>query len=135
VTVIDVSVLAQYILREEGWETTESFIMGRCRAPQTMVIAEVYNTIWKHVALYHRVSADAADAMIQSLTIITDDLLTIEPFRPLLMDAFLVVSASQIPVYDAIYLAHAQHHGPLITSDAQQARVAEERGIPLQFLK
>lgn len=100
-----------------------------------MVIAEVYTAIWKHAALYHRVSTDAADAMIQSLTIITDDLLTIEPFRLLLMDAFLIASASRIPVYDAIYLGHAQHRGPLITSDVQQTRVAKERGIPLQFLK
>jgi len=70
--VIDASLLAKYILREDNWEK--------------VALVEVSNAIWKHCMLYKKVSHEEAKTMFDALKKLRD-FVAFEPFEKYLDDA------------------------------------------------
>ncbi|MCD6325705.1 type II toxin-antitoxin system VapC family toxin [Candidatus Bathyarchaeota archaeon] len=131
-TVIDASSLAKYILREENWEEVRDHLLNAYS--NTLALAEVSNSIWKHQILHEAVSREVAELMFSALKKLWEDVILFEPFEKYLEDAFEISMKTKITFYDAVYLAQAKTHGELLTSDEKQRRAAEKIGVKVKYI-
>lgn len=76
--VIDSSILAKFILREEGWERIRDVIS---RKPHTLELAmeEVANAIWRRITLLADISIEKAFTLLSDLLEMKKILLIVEP--------------------------------------------------------
>jgi len=134
VIVIDASSLAKYILREENWRAIREILEDE---PCSLDIAliEVSNAVWKHFALYGRVSEEAASIMFDALTKLRRDVVNFESFEEYLQEAVEITLKEKIPVYDALYLAQAKKHHSLITSDRRQSETATKLKVKVRYVR
>jgi len=133
VIVIDASSLAKYILREENWRKVRDHLLNAYS--NTLALAEVSNTIWKHQILHEAVSRKEAEVMFSALKRLREDVVLFEPFEKYLEYAFEISMNLKITFYDAIYLAQAKKHGELLTSDEKQRRAAEKMGVKVKYVE
>ena len=130
--VVDASSLAKYILREENWGEVRDHLLNAYS--NTLALAEVSNSIWKHQVLHEAVSRKEAEMMFSALKKLREDVILFEPFGEYLEDAFEISMNMKITFYDAVYLAQAKKHGELLTSDEKQRRAAEKIGVKVKYV-
>jgi predicted nucleic acid-binding protein len=128
VIVIDASAFAAFILEEEQSEEIKPYLRKGVISLD-FVLLETYNAVWKHHTLSRTLSTQQALLKLEAADIIYDDVLTIEPGRLYVKEAFILAAKERISIYDAVYIEQARRHGQLITCDKDQNRVAEKTGV------
>ncbi len=63
--VVDASVIASYVLKEEGWERLDDVMLRGVTLDYTM--KEVANVIWKYYKIRKRIGEDEAKAAYKAL--------------------------------------------------------------------
>ena len=135
--VVDASALAKYLLREEGWMQVSTYVRER-RPLYTVdhVVKEVANALWKHAYLRRLISSDAAFKLLEGLTqLIKAQVIVVELEDAYLKRALELAFSTGVTVYDTLYLAQAEKHGELLTSDKRQAKAAEQLGIKVYYVE
>ena len=130
--VIDASSLAKYILREEDWREVRDYLLNAYS--NTLALAEVSNSIWKHQILHEAASNKEVRLMFSALKKLKEEVVIFEPFEKYLEDAFEISMNMKITFYDAVYMAQAKKHDGLLTSDEKQRRAAEKMGIKVKYV-
>ncbi len=128
---VDASALTKYVLREEGWEQV-GLLLKKRRPVHTLdhILKEVGNAIWRHAALRRIIDKDLATTLYSRLLgLVEAGVIVVEPESRYLEEAFRIAMEHSITVYDSLYLAQARRLGELLTSDEEQARVAQKLGI------
>jgi len=136
VIVIDASTLTKYVLHEENWKEVSSYIKER-RPLYSIdhVLKEVGNAIWKHCILKGIINKSTAIKLYQSLLKLMEaKVIILEPEKIYLQKALQIALNQGITFYDSLYLAQAQKHGELLTSDEKQAKIAVKLGIKVYFI-
>ena len=97
-----------------------------------MLVTESANVIWKHITKYG-VREENGWTMFSAMNkLFQANIINIEPDIKYLKDALQIGVKYQIPVYDSLFLAQAQHNNSaLVTSDGKQGKIAEEYRLPL----
>ena len=134
--VIDASTLTKYVLHEENWKEVSSYIKER-RPLYSIdhVLKEVGNAIWKHCHLRGIIDKSIAIKLYQALLkLMETKVIILEPEKIYLQKALQIALSQGITLYDSLYLAQAQKHGELLTSDKKQAEVAAKLGIKVYFI-
>ncbi len=129
--VIDASALTKYILHEENWERIGAFIRERRPLCSVDHIAkEVGNAVWRHYSLRRAIDKAKAIKLYQALLkLVNTGVITLEPEVDYVQTALRIALEHGITLYDSLYVAQAQKHGELLTSDRNQAKVATGLGI------
>jgi len=95
-----------------------------------MLVTESANVIWKHITKYGVREDDGWTMFTAMDKLFQANIVTIEPDIKYLKDALQIGLKYQMPVYDSLFLAQAQHHhSALVTSDGKQAEIAEDMNI------
>lgn len=104
--VIDSSILAKFILREEGWERIRDVIS---RKPYTLELAmeEVVNVIWRRITLLADISIEKAFILLSDLLEMKKTLLIVEPQDHYLNQALKIAVENKISIYDVLFIAQA----------------------------
>jgi predicted nucleic acid-binding protein len=128
VTVIDASVLAAFVLREEGWEAAE-LILSESPSSVKLLPAEVANAV---LAAHRtrRLNSTEAHAAVQRTHRLCETSVSLFSLAPLLPDAWSIAVRQSLTIYDAMYLSLARRERVALASrDAAQLRGARELGI------
>ena len=133
--VIDASSLAKYLLREEGWELIEEYLIkGVCSVDH--IVKEVANAVWKHVVVRRVISVDLGLRVFEELKrLINEGIVKLESQLMYIDRAMEIALNHSIPFYDALYIAQALRYGELLTSDKRQADVARSLGVKVYFVE
>ena len=134
VKVVDSSVLAKYLLKEEGWRKAGLVLRER---PYTLDLAvkEAANALWKRVTLLGDIGVEKALTLLEDLLRLRR-LLRIEPQEAYLQTAFRIAVDRRVTVYDALFIAQAKEKkATLVTSDEKQYRVAQELGVTVELVE
>lgn len=132
--VIDSSILAKFILREEGWERIRDVIS---RKPYTLELAmeEVVNVIWRRITLLADISIEKAFILLSDLLEMKKTLLIVEPQDHYLNQALKIAVENKISIYDVLFIAQAiTKQATLVSSDREQCRVAEKLNIEVIYV-
>jgi len=131
VNVVDSSIIAKYILREEGWEQVRKYLEEGALTFK-IAIKEALNALWKRVVM-KEIESNYAFQVAKIL--LKHPIVKFEPQDPYLPDAFRIATARKITVYDALFIALAKrHNSKLITSDRKQADVAEIENVEVIYI-
>jgi predicted nucleic acid-binding protein len=131
--VIDASVIAQYFLQEEFTPQVHALLsdvdqIGLLWLPELCLI-EIGNVLWKQIRFNHMEPQEAV-SIFQDLPGLP---LNIVNVSGLLLRALEIGGDTQLPIYDAIYIALAEElHFPLMTVDRRQLLAASTVGIALK---
>ncbi len=126
--VVDASVIASYVLKEEGWERLDEVMLRGTTLDYAM--KEVANAIWKYCKIRGEIDEVAAELAYNALKILMGDVLTVKSQEEYLDEAFQIALRHKVTVYDSLYLAMAlKEKLPIITFDRKQAKVAKEMGL------
>lgn len=130
-TVIDSSILAAYILKEEGWEDLEELIYTRKPYTLDLALKEAANALWKRATLIGDLDKETINALLNSLIDISKIVLRLEPQDKYLKPAFEISLKHNTPIYDSLFLALALGiKGVLASRDKRQLDIAENLNIP-----
>ena len=127
--VIDSSILAAYLLREEGWEKLEDVVFQK---PYTLPLAvkEALNALWKRVRLLGDVDQIFARMILEDLLDLSRTVLRIEPQEHYLARALDIALEHGIPIYDALFIAQAEgRKAQLVSRDHGQLEAARLVGV------
>ncbi len=134
--VIDASTLVKYVLHEENWDSVGRYL--REMKPLYSidhVLKEVGNAVWKHYYLSKKIGLDDALELYQAfLKLIETEVIIVEPEIEYIQKALEIALRYGITLYDSLYLAQAEKHGELLTSDRKQAKIAGELGIKVHII-
>jgi predicted nucleic acid-binding protein len=135
VIVIDASSLAKYLLREESWESIESYLVkGVCSVDH--VIKEVANAIWRHVVIRKVIDASAGLRVYSALKrLVSEGVVRIESKLLYIGKAAEIAFSHGISLYNSLYIAQALKYGKLLTSDRKQAGVAKLLGVEVYYVE
>ena len=123
---IDSSALVKYIVKEPGWRKVQDFISAGCITVD-LALKELANALWKRVV---RKELDEGLAIKLLNIILRRRIVRVYPQEPLLVEALKLSTNISLPIYDVIYIVLAKElKTELITSDAKQAKKAEELGV------
>jgi predicted nucleic acid-binding protein len=126
--IVDSSAYVKYFAKEPGWEAAASHLMQP--ASIGLALAEVANALAKKIAL-REISPDDAKMFLRKMMEITRLLREDESVIP----ALKMSTEKRITVYDALFIVAAiENKLGLTTSDAKQARVAEEYGVSVDLV-
>jgi len=120
--VIDASVIAKLIMREENYVEAAKEIEADDETLD-LAILEVANVILK----YHRrgiLSAEEARERFEELRELSKTLKILD-FKKFLEQAFELATATNLTIYDSLYIIAS---GKLVTSDIKQAEAAKQHG-------
>lgn len=124
----DSSVLAKYLLREDGWEFIRKYLEEGC-ATLDLAFKEVANALWKRVAK-GELNTEYAVKVLSALVKL--DLVKTIDQKTLLPEAFMIAAKHRITVYDALFITLAKKvEAPLLTADKTQAKTGEKEGIKI----
>ncbi len=113
--IIDASVLASYLVRDEFFdEAKKIFYTGEIIAPD-LIIPESMNVVWKHVYLYRRISIDEAVELIKIMKDIVGYIELINSIEVIDKALELAVELG-ITIYDSVYLATAIYREDLLNT-------------------
>jgi len=136
VIVIDASALVKYVLHEEDWEAIGTYL--RERRPLYSVdhvLKEAGNAVWKHSYLKGIITREEAIKLYQALLrLIEAGVIVLEPEASYTQAALRIALQQGITFYDSLYLAQAQKHGELLTSDERQAEAAAKLKIKTHLI-
>jgi len=128
VKVIDSSILAKYLLKEEGWRRVAETLRER---PFTLDLAvkETANALWRRVVLLRDIDVDKASTLLDDLLKLKKAL-RVEPQDRYLRAAFEIAITHRITVYDALFIAQARaKNAVLVTADEKQYSIARGVGV------
>jgi len=135
VIIVDSSVLAKYVLRENDWDAVERHLAVSKSVTCDLALKEVANTIWKHMVIFKSYSKKVALEKFVVLNKLARNVLDIEDEGTYFREAFEIALKTGLTVYDAIFIAQAlKHRASLLTSDEKQADVARTLGIDVIFI-
>jgi len=130
VKVIDSSVLVKYFSGEPGWERAEQALLDVV-VTLPLAVKEVANALWKKV-LRGELGPEAARRVATDLALGAVPLYRQEP---LMARALELALEARITVYDALFIALAEHLGaPLVTADRRQAEAARRLGLEVELV-
>lgn len=134
-TVIDTSAFCKFLMREQDWE-----IVGELFTPDSdlfgvgMLITESTNVIWKHVTKYGDREEQGWTMFSAMEKLFQANIVNIEPDIKYLKEALQIGVKFQLPVYESLFLAQAQHYDTtLVTCDKKQAKIAGELNIQVDL--
>ena len=134
--VVDASALAKYVLHEENWEIIGTYI-ERMKPLYSVdhVVKEVGNAIWKHCHLRKIIGWNEAIGLYRAfLKLVEAEVIILEPETEYVQTALQIALQQGITLYDSLYLAQAQKHGELLTSDERQAEIAAKLNIRVHLV-
>jgi len=137
VIVIDSSAFSKFLIREEGWEKVVPYLDPSVEPRAVdILIVEVSNVIWKYMEKYKLIKEEQALKLYeQMMRLIKEEIIVIEPSVKYLQDALKIAMGYSITVYDALFLAQAKAlNAKLVTSDRRQKEIAEDIGIPVEYV-
>ena len=135
--VVDSSVLAKYILREEGWEAARAILASPARlVTLDLAVKEVLNAIWKHTLLFRRISVEHALEKAELLIkFVKSGGVELADQESLLHDAFRIALETGLTVYDSLFIALARRKSAILaTCDSKQADAASKLGIQVNLV-
>ncbi|MCD6157777.1 MAG: type II toxin-antitoxin system VapC family toxin [Euryarchaeota archaeon] len=135
--VIDSSAFSKFLIREEGWEKVVPYLDPSVEPRAVdILIVEVSNVIWKYMEKYKLIKEEQALKLYeQMMRLIKEEIIVIEPSVKYLQDALKIAMGYSITVYDALFLAQAKAlNAKLVTSDRRQKEIAEDIGIPVEYV-
>jgi predicted nucleic acid-binding protein len=118
--VIDASVIAKLIMREENYVEAAKEVEADGETLD-LAILEVVNVILK----YHKremLSAQEAQERFEELKELSETLIIID-FKKFLEQAFETAIATNLTIYDSLYIVSSNK---LVTSDIKQAEIAKQ---------
>jgi predicted nucleic acid-binding protein len=120
--VIDTSVIAKLIMREENYVEAAKEVEADGETLD-LAILEVANVILKY---YKRemLSAQEARERFEELKELSETLIIID-FKKFLEQAFETAMATNLTIYDSLYIVSSNK---LVTSDVKQAEIAKQHG-------
>jgi predicted nucleic acid-binding protein len=120
--VIDASVIAKLIMREENYVEAAKEVEADGETLD-LAILEVANVILKY---YKRemLSAQEARERFEELKELSETLMIID-FKKFLEQAFETAMATNLTIYDSLYIVSSNK---LVTSDVKQAEIAKQHG-------
>ena len=129
--VIDSSSLAKFVNKEANWEAVEEALRGGCVSLE-LAVKETGNSLWKRV---HRGLLDGKQAQRFFSEFVTSRPFAVVEQNGLYASAFKIGTSSDLPLYDALFLALSKERElPLVTSDPSQAEAARKLGIEVKFI-
>ncbi len=134
VRVIDSSIVAKYILKEEGWKRAGEVLREK---PYTLELAlkEAANALWKRVTLRGDISADKALVLLKDLLRLKR-LLRLEPQDGYIEEAFKIAVKHRLAIYDALFISQAKAKNAILTtSDEKQYKVARSIGVQAELIE
>lgn len=119
---IDTSVIAKLIMREENYVEAAKEVEADGETLD-LAILEVANVILKY---YKRemLSAQEARERFEELKELSETLIIID-FKKFLEQAFETAMATNLTIYDSLYIVSSNK---LVTSDVKQAEIAKQHG-------
>jgi predicted nucleic acid-binding protein len=120
--VIDASVIAKLIMREENYVEAAKEVEADGETLD-LAILEVANVILK----YHKremLSAQEAQERFEELKELSETLIIID-FKKFLEQAFETAIATNLTIYDSLYIVSSNK---LVTADVKQAEIAKQHG-------
>ena len=119
---IDASVIAKLIMREENYVEAAKEVEADGETLD-LAILEVANVILKY---YKRemLSAQEAQERFEELKELSETLIIID-FKKFLEQAFETTIATNLTIYDSLYIVSSNR---LVTSDVKQAEIAKQHG-------
>jgi len=131
VKVVDSSSVAKFVNREENWEAVEKSLRGSCVSLE-FAVKETGNSLWKRV---HRGLLDRARAQNAFQEFVESRPFAVAEQQGLYARAFKIAASSDVPMYDALFLALSEEReAPLVTSDPSQAEAAKKLGLQVEFI-
>ena len=130
-SVVDASVIAAIVLREEGWDKLIAHLRGAITLDQAF--KETLNAIWKATRRGYLNRDDA----FKAFKILKSIMESIEVRSELnyLDKAFELSVETDSSIYDSLYLALAQsERRPLLTLDKTQKKLARKLSLPIKEL-
>jgi predicted nucleic acid-binding protein len=134
VIVIDSSSLVKYLLREEGWQQIEQYLV---QGVVTLDYSrkEVLNAIWKHYVVRRVIDRKQTEELRRAFEPLIDaKIIIIEEEERYIEKAFDIALTNQLTIYDALYVSQALRWGKLLTSDKLQGEVARKIGIEVIYI-
>jgi predicted nucleic acid-binding protein len=134
VIVIDSSSLVKYLLREEGWQQIEQYLV---QGVVTLDYSrkEVLNAIWKHYVVRRVIDRKQTEELRRAFESLIDaKIIIIEEEERYIEKAFDIALTNQLTIYDALYVSQALRWGKLLTSDKLQGEVARKIGIEVIYI-
>ena len=129
--VIDSSSVAKFLNKEENWEKVEKVLQGGCVSLE-LVVKETGNSLWKRV---HRGLLDSGKAQTVFREFTASRPFELVDQESLYDSAFKIAVSSDIPFYDALFLALSKvRQIPLVTSDSTQAEAARKLRLSVEFV-
>ena len=126
--IIDSSTYVKYFAREPGWQAAAEHLM--LPASIGLALPEVAKALSKKIAL-REVRLEDAELLLRKMMEITRFVGQNESIIP----ALKISANKRITVYDALFIVAAiENKLGLTTSDAKQARAAEESGVHVELV-
>ena len=134
--VVDASSLVKYVLHEENWKDVSFFVKERKPLYSVdHVVKEVGNAVWKHCCLRRVISREKALKLYQSFVKLFQTGVIVAESEEAYLDAALQIALDYgVTFYDSLYLAQAQKYGEFLTSDEEQADIANQLGIKVYLI-
>ncbi|ABM81175.1 type II toxin-antitoxin system VapC family toxin [Hyperthermus butylicus] len=136
--VVDSSVYASILVRDEYYERARSFIMKHGKYELVTVATayvEVANTLWKHTYLLRRIPEDSYRELRKAIVpLITASVTRIYEPTELLDEALDAAAEYQITVYDSLFVALALKTGAKLAGFDQKLReTLEAKGLKIVY--
>jgi len=126
--IVDSSAYVKYFAKEPGWDKAAEHLIQPTSIG--LALAEVANALSKKVSL-SEINKDDAALLLRKMIEITKLVGESESVIPALKMSI----EKRITVYDALFIVAAlEHRLGLTTSDAKQARAAEELGVSVDII-
>jgi predicted nucleic acid-binding protein len=136
VIVIDTSAFTKFLMQEKNWQDIIQYLEPKAQ-PYTveMLFTESTNVIWKYVKKT-LISKEEGFEFFEDLKLMYDAQTITTEKNMIYGDLALSIGFAQdIPIYDSLFIAQAQHHRvSLITCDKKQAGIADKMNIPVEIV-
>lgn len=130
--VADASVFASIVVKDEFYERAVGFVRkysGRL-ATLDLAVVEVANALWRHARLLGRIPGDRYEVLSRSVKPLVQGAAKLYPAADFLEAASSAAYEYSITVYDALYVALAQHlECKLASFDEELRKRLESRGV------
>jgi len=127
--VIDASVLAKYVSREEGWREARRLLSSGAYTVE-LAVKEAANALWKKA-----LRGEADPAAVPEIAARLYRVVELLDQEEVLREAVEIALRRRVTVYDALYIAAAKKHGAVLaTADRRQAEAAMEEGVEVRLL-
>ncbi len=128
--VVDASLTAKLVLREEGWERVLELLRREEAYTVDHALKEVLNAVWKACRPRRLISMEEAQEKLRILELLAEKVVIVEEETRYLREAFRIALETGLTLYDSLYVAQAAaKRATIATSDAKQAEAARQAGV------